>query len=86
MTQKQKTNEKNGAVLEADTTSLPETIGEVRNWDYRFCWIRDASMVIKVIAKLGHNQIEKNDSRYIIDLITDKKEKLQNKYGIKRVK
>ncbi|MEP0480053.1 MAG: trehalase-like domain-containing protein, partial [Nonlabens sp.] len=46
--------EKSGAVLAAATTSLPETIGEVRNWDYRFCWIRDASMVIKVIADLGH--------------------------------
>ena len=45
---------KSGAVLAAATTSLPETIGEERNWDYRFCWIRDASMVIKVMAGLGH--------------------------------
>ena len=76
------TYEKTGAVLAAATTSLPETIGEVRNWDYRFCWIRDASMVIKVIAKLGHNQIVKNFIRYIIDLIPDKNEKLQIMYGI----
>lgn len=46
--------DKSGAVLAAATTSLPETIGEVRNWDYRFCWIRDASMVIKVLSQLGH--------------------------------
>ena len=76
------TFEKTGAVLAAATTSLPETIGEVRNWDYRFCWIRDASMVIKVIAKLGHTQIVKNFIRYIIDLIPDKNEKLQIMYGI----
>jgi GH15 family glucan-1,4-alpha-glucosidase len=54
----------------------------VRNWDYRFCWIRDAYMVIKVIAKLGHVQIVKNFIQYIIDLIPDKNEKLQIMYGI----
>jgi GH15 family glucan-1,4-alpha-glucosidase len=82
MTLKLLTFEKTGAVLAAATTSLPETIGEVRNWDYRFCLIRDASMVIKVIAKLGHNQIVKNFIRYIIDLVPDKNEKLQIMYGI----
>ena len=51
--------DKSGAVLAAATTSLPETIGEVRNWDYRFCWIRDASMVIKVMAQLGHKNVAK---------------------------
>ena len=76
------TFEKTGAVLAAATTSIPETIGEVRNWDYRFCWIRDASMVIKVIAKLGHNKIVKNFIDYIINLIPDKNEKLQIMYGI----
>ncbi len=82
MTLKLLTFEKTGAVLAAATTSLPETIGEVRNWDYRFCWIRDASMVIKVIAKLGHVQIVKNFINYIIDLVPDKNEKLQIMYGI----
>jgi len=43
-----------GAVLAALTTSLPETIGEVRNWDYRFCWLRDASMSIETLLKMGH--------------------------------
>ena len=76
------TFEKTGAVLAAATTSLPETIGEVRNWDYRFCWIRDASMVIKVITKLGHLKIVKNFIEFIIDLIPDKDEKLQIMYGI----
>ncbi|MDP5043947.1 MAG: glycoside hydrolase family 15 protein, partial [Leeuwenhoekiella sp.] len=53
LTLKALTFEKSGAVLAAATTSLPETIGEVRNWDYRFCWVRDASMVIRVISSLG---------------------------------
>lgn len=45
-----------GAVLAALTTSIPETIGEVRNWDYRFCWLRDASMSIETLLKMGHRE------------------------------
>ena len=82
MTLKLLTFEKTGAVLAAATTSLPETIGEVRNWDYRFCWIRDASMVIKIITKLGHKKIVKNFIDFIVNLIPDKNEKLQIMYGI----
>jgi GH15 family glucan-1,4-alpha-glucosidase len=78
--------DKTGAVLAAATTSLPETIGEVRNWDYRFCWIRDASMVIKVMTQLGHKNIGKRYLNFIIDLMPDKDEKLQIMYGIDREK
>ncbi|MBP2833023.1 glycoside hydrolase family 15 protein [Aquimarina sp. U1-2] len=74
--------EKSGAVLAAATTSLPETIGEVRNWDYRFCWIRDASMVIKVISNLGHKRLAQRFLQFIIDIIPDKDEKIQIMYGI----
>lgn len=78
--------EKTGAVLAAATTSLPETIGEVRNWDYRFCWIRDASMVVKVVSELGHKKMAKNYLQFIVDLIPDKDEKLQIMYGINKEK
>ena len=74
--------DKSGAVLAAATTSLPETIGEVRNWDYRFCWIRDASMVIKVIQQLGHQNMAERYLKFIINIIPDKAEKLQIMYGI----
>ena len=78
--------DKSGAVLAAATTSLPETIGEVRNWDYRFCWIRDASMVIKVMAGLGHKNVARRYLQFIIDLIPEKDEKLQIMYGINKEK
>ncbi|MFA5329486.1 MAG: glycoside hydrolase family 15 protein [Prolixibacteraceae bacterium] len=74
--------DKSGAVLAAMTTSLPESIGEVRNWDYRFCWVRDASMVIKVMTQLGHLNVASRYLRFIIDLIPDKDEKIQIMYGI----
>lgn len=74
--------DKTGAVLAALTTSLPETIGEVRNWDYRFCWIRDGSMVVKILTQLGHSAVAQNYLRFIVDVLPEKDEKMQIMYGI----
>lgn len=43
-----------GSIAAAPTTSLPETIGGVRNWDYRYAWIRDASMTAQAMISIGH--------------------------------
>jgi len=82
MTLKLLTYDKTGAILAAATTSIPETVGEVRNWDYRFCWIRDASMVIRVVHELGHKNVIRRYLEYIINLIPDKGENFQIMYGI----
>src|SRR5690554_1239463 len=74
--------QKSGAILAALTTSLPETIGEVRNWDYRFCWIRDASMVIKIMTNLDHYNLAHRYLSFITNLLPEKDEKIQIMYGI----
>jgi len=75
--------QESGAILAAVTTSLPETIGEERNWDYRFCWIRDASMILRVLTKIGHFNVARNFFDYIMRVIPYKDDKIQIMYGIR---
>ncbi len=74
--------EPSGAIMAALTTSLPETIGEVRNWDYRFCWIRDASMSIETLIQLGHQSTAKGFMSFVKNILKSKADSLQIMYGI----
>jgi alpha,alpha-trehalase len=72
-----------GAVLAALTTSIPETIGEVRNWDYRFCWLRDASMSIETLLKMGHYYSAQCFMGYLKGILKSKSDSFQVMYGIR---
>ncbi|MDE0238288.1 MAG: trehalose-phosphatase [bacterium] len=61
-----------GAILAAATTSLPEVMGGVRNWDYRYCWPRDASMSAAALLALGSSQ----EACHLLDWILDRVEHL----------
>lgn len=77
------TYNRTGAILAAATTSLPEIIGESRNWDYRYCWIRDTSMVIETLLRMNHVGTAQDFFRFLLNIITDKDEDLQIMYGIR---
>lgn len=72
-----------GAILAALTTSIPETIGEVRNWDYRFCWLRDASMSIDTLMDMGHYGAARRFIVFIKGILKSKQDKFQIMYGIR---
>ena len=52
-----------GALIAAPTASLPEVVGADRNWDYRYCWLRDAGLTIQALMGLGIN----DDAKYFLD-------------------
>lgn len=77
--------EETGAVVAALTTSIPEAPGTARNWDYRFCWLRDAYFVINALNRLGATRTMENYIRYINDVADDAiPDRLRPVYGITR--
>lgn len=74
--------QRTGAVIAAATTSLPEIIGRDRNWDYRFCWIRDAAMIIDTYVRIGHIQSADGFIDFILDRMQLKHEDIGVMYGI----
>ena len=72
-----------GAFVAALTTSLPETIGEERNWDYRFCWIRDASMTVSTLRKIGHPWMARRFVDWVMQTVRTKDDSLQIMYGLR---
>ena len=71
-----------GAIVAALTTSIPEAPGSERNWDYRYCWPRDAYFVVKALNNLGATQTMESYLNYIANIATDDAQFLKPVYGI----
>jgi GH15 family glucan-1,4-alpha-glucosidase len=71
-----------GAIIAAPTTSLPERIGGVRNWDYRYCWLRDSAFTLYALAVLGYGGEGRRFSEFLARVCAVSYPELQIMYGI----
>jgi GH15 family glucan-1,4-alpha-glucosidase len=75
--------EDTGAIIAAVTTSVPEAPGTGRNWDYRFCWIRDAYFVVNALNRLGATRTMERYLAFILNIVADAEDgTLKPLYGI----
>jgi GH15 family glucan-1,4-alpha-glucosidase len=74
--------EDTGAIVAAMTTSIPEAPHTVRNWDYRYCWLRDSAFVVRALNRLGATRTMEEYIRYITNLVAGEDRELQPVYGI----
>lgn len=75
--------EATGAIVAALTTSIPEAEGSSRNWDYRFCWLRDAAFTVRTLNRLGVTRSMEEYIRYVFNLIAiDGDEEVGPVFGI----
>jgi GH15 family glucan-1,4-alpha-glucosidase len=71
-----------GGIVAAATTSLPEDIGGVRNWDYRYCWLRDATLTLEALLRTGYTDEAKAWRLWLGRAIAGDPEDIQIMYGV----
>src|SRR5260370_14552422 len=63
--------EETGGIIAAHTTSIPEAPGSGRNWDYRYCWLRDSHFVVEALNRLGTTETMEAYINYIVTVAAD---------------
>jgi GH15 family glucan-1,4-alpha-glucosidase len=82
ITLKALTYEPTGGIVAAPTTSLPEAIGDGRNWDYRYCWLRDATLTLSSLMAAGYHDEALAWRDWLLRAVAGDVSKLQILYGV----
>jgi len=82
MTLKALTYEPTGGIVAAPTTSLPEWIGGVRNWDYRYCWLRDATLTLLALLHAEHTEEALSWRTWLLRAVAGSANDIQIMYGV----
>ncbi len=82
ITLKALTHRATGGIVAAATTSLPEEIGGKRNWDYRYCWLRDATFSLYALMVLGYTEEAEAWRRWLVRAVAGDPSKLQIMYDV----
>ena len=82
ITLKALTHAPTGGIVAAPTTSLPEKIGGIRNWDYRHCWLRDATLTLLALMDAGYYDEARAWREWLVRAVAGSPEQLQIMYGI----
>lgn len=82
LTLKAMTHHRTGGIVAAVTTSLPEGIGGVRNWDYRYCWLRDSTFTLYALMEGGYVEEARAWRDWLIRAIAGSPDQMQIMYGI----
>ncbi|MEU5880738.1 glycoside hydrolase family 15 protein [Spirillospora sp. NPDC047279] len=82
ITLKALTYQPTGGIVAAPTTSLPEAVGGVRNWDYRYCWLRDATMTLDALLRSGFTDEADAWRQWLLRAVAGSPEDVQIMYGV----
>src|SRR5215471_18318732 len=72
-----------GGIVAAPTTSLPEQFGGARNWDYRYCWLRDATLTLFTLLNAGCHDAAQDWNEWLLRAVAGSPEQIQIMYGIR---